>query len=302
MTSPPPTLSDLRHEIDRIDESLHDLLMRRAEIVDGVRQAKQGAGGGTFRPAREAQVLRHRVGRHRGSLPRGLIVRLWRELMSASAAMQAPFAIAVCDAGLRGAGCWDLARDHFGGLVPMRRHASVRGVIHAVAEGEATLGVLPLPEDGEGDPWWPALGGGPDGAALRICARLPFAPGGNGQGAEQGALVVGDVAFDRSGEDRSYLLVESPAGMSRTSLVAALTRAELRPVFVTAWQDSARGAAALNLVEVDDYVGSEDPRLARLAEAERTLQLRRAIGGYATPLDEGNLGLAARRPGAGAAR
>lgn len=302
MTSPPPTLSDLRREIDSIDESLHDLLMRRAEIVDGVRQAKQVAGGSAFRPAREAQVLRHLVGRHRGSLPRGLIVRLWRELMSASAALQAPFAIAVCDAGPRGAGYWDLARDHFGGLVPMRRHASVRGVVHAIAEGDAALGVLPLPEDGEGDPWWPALGGGPDVAALRICARLPFAPGGNGQGAEQGALVVGDVPFDRSGDDRSYLLIESPAGMSRTSLVASLTRSELRPIFVTAWQDGGAGATALNLVEVDDYVGGDDPRLGKLADAERTLQVRRAIGGYATPLDESNLGLAARRPGAGAAR
>jgi len=302
MTSDPPTLSDLRHEIDRIDEALHDLLMRRAEVVEGVRAAKRQDGGSAFRPAREAQVLRHLVQRHHGTLPRGLIVRLWRELMSASAAAQAPFAIAVCDRGSRGAGNWDLARDHFGGLVPMRRHASARGVIHAVAEGEAALGVLPLPEDGEPDPWWPTLGSGPDGTALRICARLPFAPGGNGQGAEQGALVVGDVAFDPSGDDCSYLLVESPAGMSRTSLVAALARAGLPPLYVTAWQDSARGAAALNLVEVDDYVSGDDPRLAGLADGEKSLRVRRAIGGYATPLGDADLGLAARRPSAGAGR
>lgn len=304
MTSDPPTLSDLRREIDRIDEAMHDMLMRRAEIVDGVRLAKQGEGGGTFRPAREAQVLRHLVGRHHGSLPRGLVVRLWRELMSASAAIQAPFAIAVCDGGPQGAGYWDLARDHFGGLAPMRRYATARGVIHSMAEGETALGVLPVPEDGERDPWWPALGGGPEGATLRICARLPFAPGGNGQGAGvgQGALVVGDVAFDPSGDDRSYLLVESPAGMSRTSLVAALTKARMRPIFITAWQDGGRDSVALNLVEVDDYVGADDPRLADFADVERSMQVRRAIGGYATPLAEADLGLAVRRPGAGAAQ
>jgi hypothetical protein len=229
-------------------------------------------------------------------------VRLWRELMSASAATQAPFAIAVCDAGAQGAGYWDLARDHFGGLAPMRRYATARGVIHSMAEGEAALGVLPLPEDGERDPWWPALGGGPDGARLRICARLPFAPGGNGQGVGQGALVVGDVAFDPSGEDRSYLLVESPAGMSRTSLVAALNKARLRPIFITAWQEDGRGSAALNLVEIDDYVGDGDPRLAEFADPERSILVRRAIGGYATPLGEAELGLGSRNGGAGAAR
>jgi chorismate mutase len=81
MTSDSPTLSDLRREIDQIDEALHDLLMKRAAVVDGVRAAKRQDGGGAFRPAREAQVLRGLVRRHHGSLPRGLVVRQWGGFM-----------------------------------------------------------------------------------------------------------------------------------------------------------------------------------------------------------------------------
>lgn len=298
MTSDPPSLTDLRREIDRIDEALHDLLMQRTGVVEQVRGVKRQDAGGNWRPAREAEVLRRLLARHRGGLPRGTIVHIWRELMSALVGIQGPFAIAVFD-GARGAGYWDLARDHFGAIAPMRRYETVRGVIHAVADGEATAGVLPLPEDGEGDPWWPSLGRAASGAPIRICARLPFAPGGNGQGADMGALVVGDVPFDRSGADRSYLLVESPAGVSRASFLAALSQVRLQPEFLATWQDGGHDAPTLYLVEVDDYVGEGDARLARLAEAERAVTGVRAIGGYATPLREAELGLAPRRPGAG---
>jgi chorismate mutase len=282
MTREKPSLTDLRREIDRIDEALHDLLMRRAEVAEGVRLVKRGETGGYLRPAREAEVLRRLLARHGGQLPRALIVRLWRELMSAVVAMQGPFAVAVWDGGGEG-GFWDLARDHFGGLVPMTRHQTARGVIHAVSEAEATVGVLPAPEDGEENPWWPPLAGVAGRAPLRICGRLPFAAGGNGRGAGREALVVGDVPFEPSGDDHSYLMVESPAGVSRASLTAALRKAGLAPAALAAWQEGGADAPTLYLVRVPDFVGADDPRPVALSEDDKAVSAMRAIGGYATP-------------------
>src|SRR3982074_734756 len=73
-TNPPrtetPSLTELGREIDRIDEMMHGLLMERAEIIDRLISAKQTqASGSAFRPAREAEMLRRRVGRHKGILP-----------------------------------------------------------------------------------------------------------------------------------------------------------------------------------------------------------------------------------------
>ena len=64
---PPPTLADLRREIDRIDEGMHRLLMERGDIIDTLIATKKTAeSGSAFRPAREADMMRRLVERHQG--------------------------------------------------------------------------------------------------------------------------------------------------------------------------------------------------------------------------------------------
>ena len=47
-----PSLNDLRAEIDRIDETMHNLLMERGEIIDRLISVKKTAeSGSAFRPA-----------------------------------------------------------------------------------------------------------------------------------------------------------------------------------------------------------------------------------------------------------
>ena len=65
MTKPPqaPSLTDLRKEIDRIDEGMHQLLIERGEIIDRLIAVKRSQDTGTsaFRPAREAEMMRRLV-------------------------------------------------------------------------------------------------------------------------------------------------------------------------------------------------------------------------------------------------
>jgi len=99
MTRDNSNLSDLRREIDDIDNALHDLLMRRASVVERVKDMKQTAGGVKFRPGREAEIMRRLAARHTGPLSRNVVVRIWRELMSAFVSMQGPFVVSVWDTG-----------------------------------------------------------------------------------------------------------------------------------------------------------------------------------------------------------
>ena len=55
-----PNLDTLRQEIDAIDGDLHGLIRRRATLVGEIAAAKP-PGGISFRPGREAQVLRKRA-------------------------------------------------------------------------------------------------------------------------------------------------------------------------------------------------------------------------------------------------
>ena len=58
----PPSLQELRKEIDAIDAEMHRLLMARGDIIDRLIQVKQTQEvGSAFRPAREADMMRHLV-------------------------------------------------------------------------------------------------------------------------------------------------------------------------------------------------------------------------------------------------
>src|SRR5882724_448251 len=90
----PPSLQELRKEIDSIDEQVHRLLMARGDIIDRLIQVKQTQEvGSAFRPAREASMMRQLVQRHRGILPLDTIESIWRVIISTFTYVQAPFSV-----------------------------------------------------------------------------------------------------------------------------------------------------------------------------------------------------------------
>ncbi len=218
---PAASLSGLRAQIDAIDNSLHDLLMRRAGVVDQVGKLAR-AGKVAFRPGREASIVRRLLARHAGPLPRRAIVRLWREMFAANIAIETPFAVTAFDDG--SGGFATAAREHFGALTPLRLHRSPAQAIAEVSAGAATAAVLPLPieEESAQAAWWIALLHR-DEPRIHVVARLPFwaSPRPDGANGVQ-ALVVATSAPDPSGQDRTLLGLEAPAEMSRGRLAGDL--------------------------------------------------------------------------------
>jgi chorismate mutase-like protein len=81
--SQPPALSELRQEIDRIDETMHRLLMERGEIIDRLIAVKKSQEtGSAFRPVREAEMMRRLVERHKGLLPLDTVEGIWRVIIA----------------------------------------------------------------------------------------------------------------------------------------------------------------------------------------------------------------------------
>ena len=97
MTNKPkdaPSLGELRKDIDRIDEAMHRLLMERGEIIDRLIKVKDSQeSGSAFRPAREADMMRRLVQRHRGMLPLDTAESIWRVIIATFTHVQAPFAV-----------------------------------------------------------------------------------------------------------------------------------------------------------------------------------------------------------------
>ena len=166
-----PSLADLRQEIDRIDETMHALLMERGEIIDRLIAVKQTQEtGSAFRPAREADMMRRLVDRHKGILPLDTAESIWRVIISTFTYVQAPFAVhadlSTGDAAMR-----DSARFHFGFTVPFVPHMGAASVVAAVSDSKGDLGLVPAFATAGAGAWWSAL---EFDTAPKIIARLPF--------------------------------------------------------------------------------------------------------------------------------
>ncbi len=280
MPSTVSDLADLRRQIDQIDDRMHELLIERALLVGRVAASKIAGGkdgdAAFYQPAREAQILRRLAARHRGALPFASVARIWRELLAATVGLETRFAVAAF-APPEAPGFWDLARDHYGSQTPISAYRSTGEVIRAVGEGQAAVGVLPMPREGDPDPWWPLLLSADDGAP-RVVARLPFSARGNARGDGGDALAIGHGVQQQTGADRTFL---AAVGTSRARLLRLLDSADLACPFCAASQ---RGEETITLVELDGFVPLADPRLARLRTGLDTPFHLFEFGGYALPL------------------
>lgn len=284
MSTSPSDLADLRRQLDQIDDRLHDLLIDRAEIVGEVaasKKANERDGDAAFyQPAREAQILRRLAARHRGALPFASVVRIWREMLAATVRLETPFAVAVF-APAEAQGFWDLARDHYGSHTPMSAYRSIGQVIRAVTEGRASAGILPMPQEGDPDPWWRHLLS-EGNHAPRVIARLPFGPRGNARSEGADALAIGSGKQRETGSDRTLFATEWAADISRARFLGLLSSADLRCTFFASWENAAGTAS---LVEIDGFVPISDHRLAGFrARLGTALYRLLPFGGYALPL------------------
>jgi chorismate mutase len=276
-----PDLDTLRAEIDAIDGQVHGLIQRRAALVGEIAAAKT-AGGLSFRPGREAQIIRKRLAVHEGAFPRAAVYRMWREMMSSFTMMQTPaLKIAVCRPADQ-PGYWDLARDHFGCQVPMVAHESPAQVLAEVRADAATIGVVPAPIEADTAPWWPLLASGQT-SLPNVVGKLPFLAMPNARARGISALVLARTEPEESGEDRALISLESVSGLSRARISAAFAKVGL-PAFISALDQTVHGMHHY-LLELPGVIAESDARLRELGAA---LELQTgsvaSIGAYAVPV------------------
>ena len=116
------SLADLRREIDRLDETMHRLLIERSAIIETLIKVKKSDDtGSAFRPGREADMMRRLAARHEGLLPLDTAENIWRVIIGTFTYVQKAYAvhadISGGDAPMR-----DSARFHFGFTVPYLTH------------------------------------------------------------------------------------------------------------------------------------------------------------------------------------
>jgi len=274
-------LEDIREKIDTIDDRVHDLLMDRAMLVAGVAAEKRKNNLQIVQPAREAKMIRRLLGRHKGPLPEAAVVSIWRELVGAVSLLQTGLNVVVTVTE-EDSHCWDMARDYFGSVLPMKKISNALGGIGAVRDGSASFAVLPWPDDTHDNPWWVHVMN-QDSDSMRIVCALPYGRGEDESvSAHNRALVVSKIDFKSSGDDHSFIALELDPSVSRARIFDVLKDLGLEPLSLHTKSDAQQGSSSsLHLIEVGMFIDTEDEKLISIQnkfgdECIRCL----ALGGY----------------------
>jgi len=268
-------------ELVAVDAALVRLIERRAALT-----AARG-----FVPAAEAQELRrifegrltadgHLTGDDTAPLGAAALAQIWRALVVGALARGGDFSVAICaDAGALNA--LDLARSYFGGLVPVAMAASPVSVVKAVADGVATVGLMPDPASSdEPSAWWTHLVN-PNPGAPRIFAQLPFVQD-TPHVAPLYALATRPLT--PSGDDTTLIVAIAQGDLSRTRLQEAVARAGLAASVVAA-SKAADSNRLFTLLALEGYVAAGDARLQALeAGGYPPVERVELVGVYANPL------------------
>ncbi|CAN5246733.1 hypothetical protein BH10PSE7_BH10PSE7_43070 [soil metagenome] len=214
-----PSLADIRHEIDAIDDGLLDLVARRLASVEQVRRVKARTGDITqspIRPAREAFILRRLIKKSEGRVPADLCVRLWRALISAATLQQAPVGIHITAELLGDAGARMLISDHFG-PANLTAHYDVATAFSAIAKNPGDIAIVSVTAR------WPEPFLKKRAGDARVICCLPFLA----EAVTPRLLVFGHAPPEPTGNDETLVISKEPAQTK------SLWQAEIGDHFVT---------------------------------------------------------------------
>jgi chorismate mutase-like protein len=202
-------LDSLRQKIDALDTELLRLLNERASLAKEIGIIKNRASLPIYAPDREMKLLRSLCERNQGPLRPESICAIYREIMSASLALEKNIAIACL--GPAGSPAHQAALGRFGSSVSYQHLSTVAEVFSATKNDHSDCGVVPLEEPGHG--FTASTLDSLASSDLHICAEIAPPCGAR-------FIVLGRQLNRASDTDRSMILlrIEDKAG----ALVSAL--------------------------------------------------------------------------------
>ncbi|MCU0857477.1 MAG: prephenate dehydratase [Pontiellaceae bacterium] len=162
------SLEILRKQIDDLDVELIKLLNERIKVALEIGKTKKAQGGEIYVPSREKAVFDRISALNQGPLPEKSARAIYREIMSASLALEHDLKIAYL--GPPATFTHQAAHAKFGASVDYHPVGTITDVFHAVEHGSADYGVVPIENSIEG-----AVTHTFDqftGTQLKICAEI----------------------------------------------------------------------------------------------------------------------------------
>ena len=141
-------LQGLREEIDALDDQILAILNRRAEAVIEVGKIKSDQKMRFYVPEREVEIMRRITAANKGPFPNDALKSIYREIISASLALEKPLSVAFL--GPKATFTHLTCLKHFGESADYVPQINVSEVFDAVERGVADFGVVPIENSSEG--------------------------------------------------------------------------------------------------------------------------------------------------------
>ena len=141
-------LEKYRKEIDKIDQQIFDLLLKRQEIAANIGKIKERLGLEVFDPARERKILRSLTSKADGNLSYNTIRTIFNEIISAARSVQFPIKVGFL--GPEGTFSHQAAISLFGHSASFCPLDSIEEVFSEVEKGSCHQGVVPIENSYEG--------------------------------------------------------------------------------------------------------------------------------------------------------
>jgi chorismate mutase / prephenate dehydratase len=142
------SLDRLRTRVTAGDRKIVKLLNERARLSRAIGRIKAEQGMAVYDPAREAAIYDGLAAVNESDLPQSALLAIYREILSASRAMQAPVTAACL--GPEASFSHLAARSHFGESTQISFQKTIYQVFDAVERGRADWGVVPVENSLEG--------------------------------------------------------------------------------------------------------------------------------------------------------
>lgn len=236
-------LASCRSEIDNIDDQILQLLSKRMQVVEKVRDLKKSHGENFFiKSAREADMIKDLVSKADPLLKPSTIVNIWRKIITNSNILEQSLKIALHNP-LNQKEYDYMLREYYSDMVPIISHDSINNVVLEIQKNNAQIAVFALPKANDaasGDEWWINLAN--NKMNLKVFAQVPLV-----QTSHEPVILLALAVktAEQSQADKSLFCIELDKNHSRSALLNAL-------------QESGIGTAKIlkttRLKQIDDIV------------------------------------------------
>ena len=141
-------LDDWRSRINNLDEEILNLLNRRGQVALQIGELKRQQDLPYFVPERESQILERLVAKNPGPLTGDAVRAIWREILSASLALEHPLPVAYL--GPAATFTHQAAVRRFGSSAEFMPVRTIADIFDEVERGRAEYGVVPIENSTEG--------------------------------------------------------------------------------------------------------------------------------------------------------